>query len=225
MRLLSIAKSFFQSLLHRRQIDTELDDEIHSPVELLADQKIAEGMNPEQARRAARIELGGVERVTEAVRDGRVSEWLDTLACEVRFGLRVLQRNPGFTAVAVLTLALGIGANTAIFSVADAVLLNPVSFPHPNRLVDLYEKTNTTSRAGIPHPDLLDWQRDNHSFEGLAGYLGDELTLTGSGKPARIPGERVSANFFSVLGGATDPRTSIPQHRRPSGCAAGGANQ
>jgi len=200
MRPFSIAKSFFRSLFRRQQMDAELDDEIRSTVDLLADQKIRDGMPPDTARRAARIEVGGVEQVKEAVRDARVSTWLDSFARDVRFGLRVLQKNPGFAAVAVLTLTLGIGANTAIFSVADAVLLNPVPFPHPNRLVDLYEKTNTTSRAGIPYPDLLDWQRDNHGFEGIAGYMGDEFTLTGSGKPARIPGERVSANFFSVLG-------------------------
>ncbi len=190
----------FSSLFGRATGDRELEAELESHVQMHIDDGVRAGMSPEEARRQALMKIGGVEQTKEACRERRGLPLIESLLQDVRFGLRMLRKNPGFTAVAVLTLALGIGATTAIFSVADAVLLNPVPFPRPSQLVDLYEKTSTTSRAGVPYADLLDWQRDNRSFEGLAGYLGDEFTLTGSGKPARIPGERVSANFFSVLG-------------------------
>jgi putative ABC transport system permease protein len=200
MRLLSLAKSLFRTFLHRRQIDADLDAELRSTIELLADQKMREGTPPAAARRAARIELGGVEQVKEGVRAARVGAWLETLLRDIRFGLRMLRKNPGFTAVAVLTLALGIGANVAIFSVVDAVLLNPIPYPQPDRLVSLYVTWPSYPHGAFTYPNFLDLQRQTRSLSGLAGWLFDSVTLTGTGQPEQVRGKMITANYFSLLG-------------------------
>ena len=125
---------------------------------------------------------------------------MNTLLNDLRYGLRMLRKNPGFTAVAIITLTLGIGANTAIFSVVSGVLLNPLPYPEPERLVTLYSKTAQFDGSSISYPNLLDWVRDNHSFAAIAGYRGDDLDLTGMGEPERVPDEMVSASFFPILG-------------------------
>jgi predicted permease len=125
---------------------------------------------------------------------------MSTLIQDLRYGLRMLVKNPGFTAVAVITLALGIGANTAIFSLVNAVLLNPLPYPHPERLVALYSRTAQFTNSSISYPNFLDWVRLNRSFSSLAAYREDNFTLTGSGEPERVSVEMVSAGFFSLLG-------------------------
>ncbi|HXH51617.1 MAG TPA: ABC transporter permease [Terriglobia bacterium] len=125
---------------------------------------------------------------------------MNALIQDLKYGLRQLRRNPGFTLVAVLTLALGIGANTAIFSVVNGVLLNPLPYPQPDRLVALYSRTAQFSNSSISYPNFLDWVRLNHSFSALAAYRGDDFTLTGEGEPERVPVEFVSASFFPLLG-------------------------
>ncbi len=122
------------------------------------------------------------------------------LVQDLKYGLRMLAKSPGFTAVAVITLALGIGANTAIFSVVNGVLLNPLPYPQPNRLVALYSKTAQFRRWSISYPNFLDWVRDNRSFSALAAYRADNFSLTGMGEPERVPVEMISASFFSILG-------------------------
>jgi predicted permease len=119
---------------------------------------------------------------------------------DVRYGLRQLRRNPGFAAVAVLTLALGIGANTAIFSVVNSVLLSPLRYLDADRLVALYSRTAEFPRYSISYPDFLDWVRDNRSFSALAAFLEDDFDLTGRGEPERVSAEMVSASFFALLG-------------------------
>jgi predicted permease len=123
-----------------------------------------------------------------------------TLIADLRYGLRMLRRNPGFTVVAVLTVALGIGTNTAIFSVVSGVLLNPLPYPEPERLVALYSKTAQSDQSSISYPNLLDWVRDNYSFSAIAGYRADDFSLTGVGEPERLAAEMVSASFFPILG-------------------------
>ncbi len=119
---------------------------------------------------------------------------------DFRYGLRMLAKNPGFTAVAVLTLALGIGANTALFSVINGVLLNPLPYGQPNQLVALYSKTPEFDESSISYPNFLDWVRDNHSFSALAAFRSDNFNLTGTGEPERVAADMVSADFFSLLG-------------------------
>jgi putative ABC transport system permease protein len=123
-----------------------------------------------------------------------------TIIQDLRYGLRMLAKNPGFAAVVVLTLALGIGANTAIFSVVNGVLLDPLPYTQPDRLVALYSHTPQFSRSSISYPNFLDWVRQNHSFSSLAAFREDDFNMTGLGEPERLPVEMVSASFFSTLG-------------------------
>jgi len=119
---------------------------------------------------------------------------------DVRYALRQLRKSPGFATVTVITLALGIGANTAIFSVVNAVLLNPLPFPHADRVVSMFQATPNFFKGSISYPNFLDWQRDNRSFEAMAAYRSTDGSITGVGQPENVPAERVSANFFPILG-------------------------
>ena len=119
---------------------------------------------------------------------------------DVRHGVRVLGKNPGFTAVAVLTLALGIGANSALFSVVNGVLLNPLPFPNPNELVAAYGRTATFQQSSITYPNFLDWQKNNHSFAYLGAVRSDDFNMTGVGEPERLHAHMISAEFFPALG-------------------------
>src|SRR6266404_3938455 len=119
---------------------------------------------------------------------------------DVRFGLRVLAKNPGFTAIAILTLALGIGANTALFSVVNGVLLNPLPFPNPDELVAVYTKSPTFQESSIAYPNFLDWQKDTHSFAALSAFRSDDYNMVGAGEPERVHIHMISAEFFPALG-------------------------
>jgi len=122
------------------------------------------------------------------------------LAQDIRYALRQLHKSPGFTAVTVITLALGIGANTAIFSVVNAVLLNPLPFHNASRIVSMFEETPNFAKGSISYPNFLDWERDNRSFEAMAAYRSTDGSITGVGQPENVRAQRVSANFFPVLG-------------------------
>jgi predicted permease len=129
-----------------------------------------------------------------------VSLMVQTMLQDLRYGIRMLAKNPGFTIVAVLTLALGIGANTALFSVVNGVLLNPLRFPAPEQLVALFENRVQFQRASISYPNFLDWQRQNSTLVSMAAFRRDDFNLTGAGEAEHIRGEMVSADFFSTLG-------------------------
>ena len=192
-----------RSLFRRRQADRELDDELRDHIERKTEEYVAQGLASEEAHRQALLELRGIEQTKERCRDTRHVNWIQDLAQDLHFGVRMLRKSPSFTAVAVLTLALGIGANTAIFSVVDAVLLRPLPYKDPARLLwpTLQFPKTDLEASFVPHPIYFAWRDQNEVFSGIAATnLGREFTLTGVGIPERIRGMGVSANFFSVLG-------------------------
>ena len=189
-----------RSLFSKEQLDRELHAELASHLELHIADNLRSGMNPEEARRDALLKLGGIEQTKESVRDRRGFPLLETLLQDLRFGLRMLRKSPGFTAIAILTLALGIGANTALFSVVNGVLLNPLPYQQPDRLVAVYSRNAQFQFDSISYPNFLDWRRNNHSFSALAAFRAGDFNLTGMGEAERLSGEMVSANFFPVLG-------------------------
>src|SRR5215467_2720875 len=130
----------WKNLVHRDRVESDLDAELRAYVDLITTQKIRAGMSAEEARRAALVESEGVEQVKDRVRDVRAGAWVGTVWRDVQFGTRLLAKNPGFTVAAVMMLALGIGANTAVFSVVNAVLLRGLPYSEPNRIVAIYEK-------------------------------------------------------------------------------------
>jgi len=200
MPMLSRMTRLWRNFFAKRRNDRDLDDEVHSYVDLLAEEKMREGMRPDEARRTARIELGGVEQVKEDVREVRAGAWLDIVFQDIRYGARMLRKNPGFTAVAILTLALGIGANTAIFSVVSAVLLRPLPYANPQQLIVLRETTQSVGPHSPSYPDFLDWRKQSRTFSQMAAINNREFNLSGVAQPENISGYAVSANCLSMLG-------------------------
>jgi putative ABC transport system permease protein len=186
-------------LFRRSQFDRDLEEEMRLHREMREQEQIEEGVAPEEARYAVRRRFGNDLVLREESRDMWGWNWLENLFQDVRYGLRMLVKNPGFTAVAVLTLALGIGANTAIFSFVDAVLLEPVPFPHPEQIVQVWEKPPDEHRNVISTLTFLDWRNQNTVFEAMAAQTGGSMTLSGSDIPVQLRVARVSAPFFSIL--------------------------
>jgi predicted permease len=187
-------------LFGKRRRDGELAAELEAHLQMHIEDNARAGMSAEEARRQALVKLGGMEQTKEACRERCGLPWVESLAQDVRFGLRMLRKNPGFTVVAVLTLALGIGANTAIFSVVDAVLLHPIPYPQPDRLVSMYVTWPWYPHAAFTYPNFLDMQPETRSLSGVAGWLFDSVTLTGTGEPEQVRGKMTTANYFSLLG-------------------------
>lgn len=202
MPLLEKTRSLLRNLFLSRRVEADLDHEVQSHLAMLIEENVRAGMSPEEARRAAQIELGGVEQVKQQVRDKRIGNWLDPVISDCRYGLRQLRKNPGFTIVAILTLALGIGANAAIFSHVNALILRPFSLPQLDRVVAIWEtvpKQDAYSVSVAP-ANFHDWTEQSKSFEYLAATRGWDANLTGDGVAERVEGYQVSSNFFPLLG-------------------------
>jgi putative ABC transport system permease protein len=183
-------------------VDQELDEEIRSYLELTAAEKVRCGMSPEEALREARRDLGNLDQVKENVRETRIGFSIDILIRDLRYALRSLTRNPAFAAVAVLTLALGIGANTTIFTVVNGVLLKPLPYPEPGRLLMLWERQLSTGDLGTVAPaNFYDWRKQSRSFSQMAAIDPyPDFILNGPGEPQRLAGAAVSAGFFATFG-------------------------
>jgi len=199
MPLLVKARRFLRNLFPSRSVEGELDEEIQSHLEMLTEENIRAGMTPEEARREARIALGGIEQVKEQVREERLGGWLPSVLADCRYALRQLRKNPGFTVVAVLTLALGIGATTAIFSVVDGVLLRPLPYRDPNRIVAVFEVTSKGTTSRLADPNFDDFRDQSRSFQAIAKYNNTVASVSGASQPTRTTVARVSAGFLRVF--------------------------
>ena len=200
MALLPRLASLWRNLTDKESVDHELNEELRAHVDLLTERKLREGINAEQARREALLEVGGIEQVKERVREVRTGRPLEDLAHDLRYAFRGLRKNQGFTAVAVLTLALGIGANTAIFTVINTVLLRPLPYEQPDQLVVLME-TVSERPVGVSYPNFVDWRNQTTALENVAAVRTREsFNLTGAGESERLAGRLVSANFLTTLG-------------------------
>jgi predicted permease len=197
-RLLSILRW----LLRRHKAERDLNDELQTYVDMAAADHIRDGSTPAEARRQAILELGGLEQAKERVRTGRHGAWLDSLGQDVRYGLRQVRRSPGFSAIAIVTLALGLGLTTAVFGVFNAVLLRPLSYPNPERLMWI-----ATRDASAPFPmetvlapDFLAWKAQATSFEHVVAFdlYDDPITIDGDATRERVAS--VSAGFWELAG-------------------------
>lgn len=195
--------NWWQRLWRRKQMDAQLDKELGFHLEQHTTELMAQGHTPEEAQRLARIALGGPQQVTEQCRDARGTRWLEDLLQDTRYALRGLWQKPGFAAVALLTLALGTGATTVMFTVINGVLLKPLAYPEPHRLVSLWEQTDWSSRFGnqwaFTYPNFLDCKRDNRSLAMAAWAFGGG-TVSQPGEAEYVDGREISSELFSVLG-------------------------
>ncbi len=214
--LLSRCAGFF----NKQRLDQEIDEELRSHIEFAIEENIGRGLSEETARTAALRDFGGVTQTREKYRVQRGLPFLETLASDLRFGVRQLRKSPGFALTALLTLALGIGANTAIFSVVKAVLLAPLPYKNPSRIVAVWTANSARDDHKLPSTagDFAIWKQRSGVFEDLAPSYDDEKTLTGQGAPQLLIGYAVSANFLRILG--VEPqigRLYRDQEDRPGG--------
>jgi predicted permease len=202
MRLLSCLRSWLEAMLRRSRMESEMDEELHFHIEAYAQDLVRSGVPHHEAMRRAKLEFGGAERVKEECREARGVHFLETLFHDVRYGLRALRKSPGFTVVAVLTLAVGIGANSAIFSVINGVLLKPLPYPHPEELIDLH-----LTAPGVNFPDAdpapflyFTYREQGRSFQSVGLYRWTTQSVTGLTEPVEAQCLNVTAEVLPILG-------------------------
>lgn len=193
---------WFSDLFSRRQLHQDLADEIQQHLEEKIDELIGSGMSRQEAATAARREFGNVVRLQEKSRD--VWRWsaMEDLFTDVRYALRQLRKSPAFALATVLTLALGIGANTAVFSVVNAVILRPLPYAEPERLVSVksLDLRGTPHPTDLSYPTFFDFRNENRVFDHVVSYRDDGFSMTGTGRPLHLRGEIVSWDLFPMLG-------------------------
>jgi hypothetical protein len=183
--------------------DADLERELRSDLELEEEEQREGGLSPEDARYAARRAFGNTTLIKEQTHEAWGWAALEHFFRDLRYALRELGRSPGFTAAAILTLALGIGASAAMFSLVNAVVLRPLPFPEQDRLMWLAQQDHSlpgVASEGLSYPDYFDWRAQNHTFSGMASYAGGGITLELKGESQRLDDQTVSSNFFQVLG-------------------------
>lgn len=200
MSVLSRVSSFFRNMVRRRRVERDLDDEVRAYLDMLIDEKRESGLAYDEARRAALVEIAGVEQVKEHVREARAGALAEQLWRDVTYAVRVMLKHRGFTAAAVTTLALGIGANTAIFSIVDTIVFRPLPYADPGRLVKVWGTTATAPRADISWPDFVDIQTQNNVFDGIAADDGMGFTVVDNRSRENVLGAMVTAEWLSTLG-------------------------
>lgn len=200
MRLWNRLQSWSRALLRRPVTESEMDAELSFHIASYAEDLIRQGMPRAEAMRRARLEFGGIENTKEECRDARGVNAIESILQDLRFGLRMLRKKPAFTAVAVITLALGIGANAGVFSIVNGILLNPLPYPHPEQLVAIHESKPNFPEGSISVPNFKDWKRNNRSFSKMAISRGYGVSLAGDGESERLQARLVTSDFLSVLG-------------------------
>ena len=185
---------------NRRRRAEELKEELESHLTMATDDRVGRGEPEREAERAAQREMGNLMLIREVTQDVWGGRWWRDLVEDGQYGFRVLWKNPRFLTVAVLTLTLGIGANTALFSIVNGVLLNPLPYPHPEELVTLHESKPNFATGSISFPNFLDWQEDNQTFSSMSVQRGTSFILTGLGEAEQIDALFVSSDFFRQLG-------------------------
>jgi putative ABC transport system permease protein len=188
-----------RALTHRTDADRDVSDEVQHYLDQAAEDLVAQGLSPEAARRRARLELGNATAVREQVRSYGWENIVEGFAADLRYGARRLRTSPGFTIVAALTLALGIGASTAIFSAVNPILFEPLPYPHAGRIMMIWDIFQD-ERSAVTFHTYRELEARSHSFDGLAAYEGWQPTMTGAAEPARFDGQSVSWQYFRTLG-------------------------
>jgi putative ABC transport system permease protein len=213
--LLSELRVRFRALFHRRAVEAELEEELRFHLERQAEAYALAGVPPDEAVRRARLRFGGVDGVKEECREARGVSLFETILQDLRYGLRLLAKSPALTIAAILTLTLGIGANSAILSAVHRALLRPLPYPEPERLVVLYGTSALGGRAPFSVPTFLDVQAQGRAFEAMATFDAAGLVVAGDGPPELVRAGRVSPDFFRVLGKrAALGRTFLPEEGR-----------
>jgi predicted permease len=218
-RWLYVVPLKLRSLFRRRQVDRELDEELQYHLERKIEERVARGLTPEEARYAALRDMQGIEQRKEECRDMRGMNGIDNLFQDLRYGCRMLAKNRGFAAVAILTLALGIGANTAMFTVVNSVLLRPLDYPEPDRIVQLLNSTPNDSAKGASTPRFIVWRQQARILQDVVLYdWGGRVNLTGDDHPEQLRDQHVSDAYFRLFGAQLDiGRTFTAQEDRPGG--------
>ena len=196
----NIVRMRLRSLARHGRVEGDLDKELRFHLEQQTEENLALGMPPADARRAALRRLGGVAQIQEECRDMRRTNYIENLWHDLHYAMRMLAKSPGFSVVIVLTLALSIGANSAIFSVIDGVLLRPLPYPEADRIVRVFFHSATYAKFPLNPFDFRDFRARNRSFDSLAGFTRGDLQLSGAGRPERFAGFQVTAGYFHVLG-------------------------
>ncbi|HXI94077.1 MAG TPA: permease prefix domain 1-containing protein, partial [Blastocatellia bacterium] len=194
--------SYVRALLHKDKVERDMDRELRFHLEMEIEENVRRGMSLPEARREALVRFGGVEKFKEECRDVRGAPLAESLLQDVRYGARILYRNPGFTLVAVLTLGLGIGANTAIFSVIYGVLMRPLPYKDGNQLVIVQQQAPLAHVLNVPFSvkEVQDYREQNQTLDAVVEHHSMSFTLLGGQEPQRVQTGVVSANFFDVLG-------------------------
>ncbi len=207
MRPIDKLRLRLRSLFQRSRVEQELDAELRFHLEQLVEENVAAGMSAQDARHAAMRTLGNVALLQEECRDTRRTQVLESIIVDVLFAIRTLKAAPLFTAVALLTLALGIGATTAISTAVNAVILRPLPYPQPDRLVTVWETNSTYNLPGTPAGcvrfspgNYLDLREQNRAFSQIGAFVIESYNLTGGGNPERVTGGLTSASMFRMLG-------------------------
>ncbi len=220
MTMWSRVRSWLRAVLRRSHMESEMDAELRFHIEASAEDLVRSGVAREEALRRARIEFGGIERAKEECRDARGVNFIESLFQDLRFGLRMLHKNPGFTAVAIITLALGIGANTAIFSVVDTVLLRPMPYPDADRIVQFMLSSPQESFNLTSIPKFMVWRQQTSTLQDFAAYESHSpgVNLTEGELPEQLRDIHVSADYFRLFGATLDfGRTFTAEEDRPGG--------